>query len=241
MRKLNAVSLFVALLALTSFAAQSAEVKGRVELVSDYRFHGISQTGGDPALQGQLWAEFESGPFAGVWGSNVDFGDDANLELDWFAGYYGAINNTKLDYQVFLNYVTYPGYDAVDGDYLEIHGRLRHNERLTLTYQYMDSYFNTGKTAQYASLNYKRAITKNNALFVRLHAGHSYGDYWEQLDIGDYSDFSVGLMGTIKGLVIAVDYLFNDIESVNQIDSGLFRNDNTIVGRVCYPSCLPQF
>ena len=44
--------------------------------VSDYLFNGVSQTQEDPAIQACFdWAG-DTGWYAGVWGSNVDFGED---------------------------------------------------------------------------------------------------------------------------------------------------------------------
>lgn len=54
---------------------------------SDYIFRGVSQTLEDPAAQGSI--DITYGIFyAGVWGSNVDFGGapPANAEVDWYAG-----------------------------------------------------------------------------------------------------------------------------------------------------------
>ena len=41
-------------------------VTGNVALVSDYRFRGISLSGGDPALQGSINLNHESGLYAGI-------------------------------------------------------------------------------------------------------------------------------------------------------------------------------
>lgn len=74
-------------------------ISGNATLVSDYRFRGVSQTGGDAALQGSVTVAHESGIYAGVWASNVDFGKfgpaaDAlygSLEVDLYAGWSGEV------------------------------------------------------------------------------------------------------------------------------------------------------
>ncbi|MCY1274682.1 hypothetical protein D9M68_186770 [compost metagenome] len=69
-------------------------------LFSDYRMRGLSQTLGDPAVQGSATLLHSSGLYAGVWSSNVDFGGDSKTrqELDGYAGYYWqASDDISLD------------------------------------------------------------------------------------------------------------------------------------------------
>lgn len=65
----------------------SAEWSGNAALVSDYLFNGITQTQKDPALQLGIDWNNDAGVYAGAWGSNVDFGDDTDTEIDVYAGY----------------------------------------------------------------------------------------------------------------------------------------------------------
>ena len=69
-------------------AAAHADITGTVTAVSDYDFRGITQTAQDPALQGSIDYTHSSGFYLGAWGSNVDFGDccDENVEVDVYAG-----------------------------------------------------------------------------------------------------------------------------------------------------------
>ncbi len=73
-----------------SFAAENTagmSFSGTAALTSDYRYRGITQTFNDPAVQGGFLLSHETGVYAGVWGSNVDFGGTAHLELDPYIGY----------------------------------------------------------------------------------------------------------------------------------------------------------
>lgn len=208
-----------------SVTAQAAEVSSTVTFTNDYRFHGISQTAGDAAVQASIDVAFDNGFYAGVWGSNVDFGDDANLEIDYYAGYSGSITD-DLSYAATLLYFQYPGYDAFDGDYGEIELQLFYKD-FTLTYDYANDYFNLNEDGQYIALDYSTAITEH--INIDLHAGYSYGEYWDQFDIGDYKDYSIGVSGSVAGLDLSAAYLFNDIDSGNEVDSGTFRNDDTLL------------
>src|SRR5678815_1493192 len=73
-------------------AAAHADVTGTVTVVSDYDFRGITQTAQDPALQGSIDWTGESGFYLGAWGSNVDFGDDVDVdvEVDLYGGFRGG-------------------------------------------------------------------------------------------------------------------------------------------------------
>lgn len=102
------------------------EVSANVTLTTDYVFRGISQTSEDPAVQGGFDYAHDSGLYAGVWGSSLEFregGDPASLELDYYGGYAGEANG--LGYDLGAIYYDYPGNDApVDLDYLELGGGL---------------------------------------------------------------------------------------------------------------------
>ncbi len=74
---------------------------------SDYVFRGVSQTLEDPAAQGSV--DINYGIFyAGVWGSNVDFGDapPAVAEVDWYAGIKPTWGPVTFDLGVI--YYSYP-------------------------------------------------------------------------------------------------------------------------------------
>ena len=64
-----------------------------IALTTDYRFRGQSQSQGEFALSGGVDYAHESGFFAGVWASNVDFNDAAETyyEVDLYAGFTKAI------------------------------------------------------------------------------------------------------------------------------------------------------
>ncbi|MEJ2521643.1 MAG: TorF family putative porin, partial [Gammaproteobacteria bacterium] len=67
-----AVSAFAAVL---WSAAAAAGVSATVTATTDYVFRGITQSAEDPALQGSLDYEADSGFYVGAWASNVDFDD----------------------------------------------------------------------------------------------------------------------------------------------------------------------
>jgi uncharacterized protein (TIGR02001 family) len=50
-----------------------------------------------PAIQGGFNFEDESGFYAGIWGSNVNFNDGAGSELDYYAGYGFSLGEVGVD------------------------------------------------------------------------------------------------------------------------------------------------
>jgi len=75
--------------------AEEFSLGGTATFTTDYIFRGISNTNQNPAVQASLDATY--GIFyAGIWGSNVDFGgsvppgpvgiDLATVEIDYYAG-----------------------------------------------------------------------------------------------------------------------------------------------------------
>ena len=81
-----------AVVLLASASIAQAEITGNASVVSDYNWRGITQTAGDPAIQGGIDYAHDSGFYAGAWGSNVDFGDccDENVETDLYFGWSGG-------------------------------------------------------------------------------------------------------------------------------------------------------
>ena len=80
------------MLSMPTFAAVSANVA----FASDYVWRGMTQSDG-PAIQGGFDFEDESGFYAGIWGSNVNFNDGAGSELDYYAGYGFSLGDVGVD------------------------------------------------------------------------------------------------------------------------------------------------
>ena len=84
-----------------------------IGLYSSYRFRGIDQTFGKPALQGGFDYAHTSGFYAGNWNSNVNSGagyPNGNLEMDFYGGWKNTWGDWGLD--VGAIYYYYPGTDA---------------------------------------------------------------------------------------------------------------------------------
>ena len=86
-------------------------ISGNVALTTDYRFRGVSLSGGDPAIQGGIDLGHESGFYVGTWASSIDGGDAfGELEVDFYAGYSKEFDN-GLTVDGGLLYYVYPTED----------------------------------------------------------------------------------------------------------------------------------
>jgi uncharacterized protein (TIGR02001 family) len=90
-------------------------ITGNMGLYSQYIFRGLTQTNGDPALQGGFDYSHASGFYAGTWASNISWLRDGgaymaggSLEWDFYGGYkWSFANDLTLDLGTL--YYWYPG------------------------------------------------------------------------------------------------------------------------------------
>lgn len=85
-------------------------LSANLNVVSQYRFRGIDQTWGRPALQGGVDYAHASGWYAGLWASNVNARSypGGRAELDLYGGYNGKFNE-DWGYTAGLYSYIYPG------------------------------------------------------------------------------------------------------------------------------------
>lgn len=84
---LPVAALFAATLLAPAAHAQSG-LYSQVTLTSDYRYQGVSSSGGEPAFQGVVHHFRPDGWYAGVFASEVDYGyaQSPSFELDFYGG-----------------------------------------------------------------------------------------------------------------------------------------------------------
>jgi uncharacterized protein (TIGR02001 family) len=95
-------------------AAGGFTVSGNVAVVSDYRFRGVSLSGGDAAIQGGIDVTHDSGFYIGTWASSIDDGGTdvfGDVELDLYGGWTGAVAE-GVSVDVGLLYYVYPTNDG---------------------------------------------------------------------------------------------------------------------------------
>lgn len=186
MKSIRTLALVTGLLALSGVS--QAQFSSTWTAVSDYDFRGFSQSAKDPALQGSAdYAFGDSGFSIGAWASNVDFSNpgspnDADIELDLYAGYVGKINDTFSWTAGFTRY-NYPSSDDT-GEYFEYYAGFNAGN-FGFKQWYANKLFDGPDSAQYTEVNYTQPIGEKFSL--AFHAGYAWGDAWEDNELVDFA------------------------------------------------------
>ena len=140
-----------------------------VNLVSDYRFRGIDQSWGRPAVQGGADLAHASGAYAGIWASNVSGNSypGGSLELDTYFGYNAKIND-DLSWTVGGYGYWYPGANVDKAAC----GSAAYAAPCTLPSQSFDTFeVNAGVTWKWIS--YKLSISTGDYFGANTKTGYS--------------------------------------------------------------------
>ncbi len=103
--KLSLVTVLLTAAMASTASATNVEASANVAMTSNYVWRGMSQTANSPATQGGFDVSIGN-VYAGVWGSNVNFGNTSSLEADLYAGYASEIFG--LAYDLNYNQFIYP-------------------------------------------------------------------------------------------------------------------------------------
>ncbi len=188
---------------------------GNIGLFSSYRFRGIDQTFGQPALQGGFDYTHARGFYAGNWNSNVSSGagyPEGNLEMDFYGGYKKSFGDFGID--VGGLYYYYPGTD------LTITNRGKTNSgRVDNAEIYIAGSW------KFLSLKYSHAISdyftvpdSKGTGYLDLSANYDLGQGWginghlgrlnfRHVTDGSYTDWKLGVTKDISGWVIGAAYV----------------------------------
>ena len=207
-----------------SEAPEASPLTANIGLFSSYRFRGIDQTFGKPAVQGGVDYAHSSGLYVGNWNSNVKSGagfPDGSLEMDFYGGYKTTFGDFGLDVGGILYY--YPGSKARTLDAKANGGAVKNKELyvggswkfLSLKYSYsIDDYFSmrgwdanesTGKSTRGTSyLDLSANYDLGDGWGVNGHLGHLYA---KNMRKGSYSDWKIGVTKDLSGWVIGLSYI----------------------------------
>ncbi|WP_193163820.1 TorF family putative porin [Microbulbifer hainanensis] len=191
----------------TNAAEGGVSASANLGVVTDYKFRGISQTDGSPAVQGGVDLDFGNGFYLGTWASQVDFGyDGTDYETDVYGGYGGQLNDS-VSYDVGYIYYGYPGGE--DEDYQEVYGSLSFSD-LTLGLAYSDDYWAGTGAFYYPYAEYSFALPSDISL--DFHVGANMLDEVGFLDGSDsYIDYSVSVGKDFGGLSLSASLVGTDI------------------------------
>jgi uncharacterized protein (TIGR02001 family) len=228
MKKLIAAAGFAALVAAVPSVGMAQDKKeasphtftGNLNLVSEYRYRGISQTNNKPAVQGGFDYAHASGVYVGTWLTNVSWLSDGgagtvsnSLEWDIYGGYKGAVGD--FGYDVGLLYYYYPGkYPAgfnspdtleayIAGSYKTV--TLKYSHAMTDLFGFIDS-----KGAGYLDLT--ATYDLGNGFGLVGHYGYQMVPSTNGRARSDcsYGDWKVGVTTEVVGMTVGLSYIGTD-------------------------------
>lgn len=231
-------------LAVFGMAMAQAEVTGTAAVTSDYDFRGVSLSNEDPAFQASIDYAHDNGLYASILGSSIDYGSDydGTIEIDLSAGRSGE-TEAGIGWDVGMALYLYPDSNSSSAkaeieDYGEAYlgGSYK---MFDARVWYTNDYGDTSDSAWYTELNVSFDLPVG--LTLDLHAGRSFGDYWDQVATeaeselgttgidGEYTDWSLGLAYTAGYFDLNLRYVDTDTDSALEVNSGAFANDSRMV------------
>lgn len=203
-------------------------ITGNLTLASSYRFRGIDQTFGKPAIQGGIDYSHESGIYLGNWNSNVNSGAgyaEGNLEMDFYGGWKGAFGDFGVDVGVLYYY--YPGSSArplsnTNFKHLTARsgGTVSNTEVyvgaswkfLSLKYSYaVGDYFDLPDSEGSSYLDLSANYDLGDGWGVNGHLGHFFANDYSYNTAGSrgisYTDWKIGVTKDISGWVFGLAYI----------------------------------
>ena len=203
-------------------------VSGEAELMSDYRFRGISRSDEDPAGQANVTLSHASGLYVGTRATTLSGLDNFRLrdpsvedlgdvQLDLYAGYSADLGGgVTLDGG--LMYTVFAG-DEGQADYAEPYASLSYllgPVEATAGVKYAPSQRGTGDEDMLYLFGELEAGIPFTPIKLRAHAGRQdWGDY------GSYTNWSLGGSYTLGPAELGLRYVDTSLPSVAGQDAGL--------------------
>ena len=199
-------------------------ITGNAGLFSSYRFRGIDQTFGKPALQGGVDYSHSSGFYLGNWNSNINQGagyPGGNLEMDFYGGWKNTWGDWGLDLGALYYY--YPGTNAGPTIAFSPANNRPGGRILSGKVDNTDLYI--AGSWKWISLKYSHAVSDyfgapdtKNSHYLDLSANYDLGSGWginghvgnlkfKNMVNGDYTDWKIGVTKDISGWLFGLSYV----------------------------------
>jgi uncharacterized protein (TIGR02001 family) len=203
-------------------------VSGEAQIMSDYRFRGISRSDEDPAVQANVTLSHDSGFYAGTRATSLNgldnfrlrdpqLDDLGDIEFDIYAGY-GRDLGGGLTLDAGLMYYAFSGAEG-RANYAEPYASLSYllgPVEATAGAKYAPSQDGIGNEAMLYLFGEVEAGIPFTPLKLRAHAGRQdWGDY------GRYTNWSVGGSYTLGPAEFGLRYVDTNLPSTSGQDAGL--------------------
>ena len=190
----------------TAMAWESADgahsTSASVALSSDYVWRGYSQTDEQMAISGSFDYGHSSGFYLGTWASNVDFGDDASIEVDVYAGF-GNETAGGIGYDLGVLRYIYPGEDY---SWNEIYASLSYSF-FSVGVAHSNDVYGSSESGTYYSAGFDYDLPVGG---LALSAGLGYYDYDDDVygpaNDDSVTDYRIGLSTELVGFGFDLTY-----------------------------------
>ncbi|MGF1614199.1 MAG: TorF family putative porin [Gammaproteobacteria bacterium] len=194
-------------------------ISANVAITTDYTFRGISQTNGEPAIQGGFDGSYSLNTvdlYAGVWASNVNFGDgdEAQAEFDFYGGFTGTFPvGEGVTWDAGVIYFAYPGassslnYDFIEG-YIGLgytFSKAALQPEFGVKVSYTDDYFAGSGEGIY--VDSKGNLSLPYGLGLGLHLGYQSIEDNDAFGTPSYWEWSIAVSKEVLGLDLSLGYV----------------------------------
>jgi uncharacterized protein (TIGR02001 family) len=181
-----------------------------VSLTSDYRYNGVSYSGGEPTTQASLHWLGPRSWYAGVWTSGVDFDDPGNtsIEGDVYLGRAVDFGRTRLAGEVLYTFFPDKTFRGPTYDFLQL------KVRGSRSFDELDVGALAAWTpeASYRSgTAWRLAIDASYALAGSLKVSASVGRRWIEVGV-DRTFWDAGITATWKQLALDLRYVDTNLD-----------------------------
>lgn len=193
-------------------------ISGELNLLSDFRFRGISRSDRDPAVQGALTLFTPGGFYVGGRGTSLkDAGNLGDAQLDLYAGYGADIGlGTSIDAGVM--YFAFPDGEGKT-DYFEPYASVSHQlgpVQGTVGAKYAWEQAALGGEDMLYLFGEVEASVPLTPLTVSAQAGHQ-----DAGALGDYWTWSLGARASFGPLNAGLRYVDTDLQGIPNARGGL--------------------
>ena len=222
MKKLTAMLVLSGLMSAPVLAADSPHtLTGNISLTTDYVFRGVSQTQGEPAIQGGFDYSHASGFYVGTWASNVEwvslgYKDNNSMEIDLYGGYRGTAGDIGYDVGVITYY--YPGdevFGSVDPDTTEVY--------VGASWKFLSAKYSYVVSDHFVGWATSTGGKTDGSYYLELNGTHDLGNGWGVLghvgyqdvkgnDDASYTDWKIGVTKDVGFGVVSLAYTDTDAE-----------------------------